>query len=114
MFPGNAERHVFNETDIDLASDGEFEQVANLVMISVFENYAIDLEPLKSGLQRGVKTLQGFFDLANTGDGGKQSWIQSVQADVDPSYSHLEQHREVLTETQSIGRQSNFRSIAHL
>ena len=75
--------HFFYKTNVEVLSDGEANQVKNLIVVIVLEDDGIDLDLIEIAGNCRVDTVQCFFEFANTGHIAETFRAQRIQADVD-------------------------------
>ena len=63
------EGHLLDEADVEIPLDGERDQVGDLVVVTVLEHHAVQLDPAEPRVAGGLDPVQGLGDVAQAGDG---------------------------------------------
>ncbi|MNH21504.1 hypothetical protein D3C79_813140 [compost metagenome] len=82
MLVDHAQRHFFNEGDVQFAVDGKAHQVDQLIVVAPLEHHAVEFDALKTRAAGRVDAGDHLGQVAGAGQLLETFCIEAVEADV--------------------------------
>ncbi len=98
-----AQRHLFDETDIQPTLDGELHQVENLVVVAALLHHAVELDAFEAGATRSLDAFEHLVEPITAGQLGETLAFERVEADIEPSHAGFTQRCSQARQLRAVG-----------
>ncbi len=98
-----AQRHLFDEADIESSRHGEIDQIKHLVVIAAFLDHAVELDALEASSLRRIDAFKHAFEAVTPSQLGEALRIQRIEADVQTAHACAAQGGRQLVKLRTVG-----------